>query len=430
MTNMSRCGKAASASLAAVLILCLIPHSSAMTPASDQLVHEWEPSADSDGIDLAYRCLFLIYYDVTHRSYEAQTKALRCADILVSRQRESGVIMRREGGANVNDKLMTSIGTWALAAAYGYSGDDRYASAAERGGDFLIDEMRRWEETYPAACDDDHVDRARNGGASETCLTSYCWTSPNDLGIVAAALGALPYHGIGDERYREACMWLADALYEMQLDDGSWYDGYAERYPTRWDRSCHYIAMAMMGPWMAYNITGEERYRTSLEEAWAWLVTMQAPDGSVHDIWVDEVNMHKAPRMDHPHDFTQVDGQTDVKDYHASPAATYLGEFSLLFAASMLEQLGLDSTGAGVTRSRLEGRISFSNWYLLSQVLPSGMGDTRFHTTHYVDTGVRGQIAPFDVGSALRDRYQSFLPFFAVALLLAAAFGAWKLRRR
>jgi hypothetical protein len=96
----------------------------------------------------------------------------------------------------------------------------------------------------------------------------------------------------------------------------------------------------------------------------------------------------------------------------------------------MLEQLGLDSTGAGVTRSRLEGRISFSNWYLLSQVLPSGMGDTRFHTTHYVDTGVRGQIAPFDVGSALRDRYQSFLPFFAVALLLAAAFGAWKLRRR
>jgi hypothetical protein len=399
------------------------------TTSGERLVQEWEPDPSSDGIDLAYRCLFMIYYDTAHRSYEAQTKALRCADILCSRQREEGVVMRYGEGGNVNDKLMTSIATWALAAAYGYSGDERYAEAARRGADFLIGEMERWESTYPSGCDDPHADSARNAGEGETCLTSYCWTSPNDLGIVSAAIGSLAYYGIGDGRYRLACTWLADALYEMQLADGSWYDGYAKRYPTRWDRSCHYVSMAMMGPWMAYNITGEERYRTSLEEAWEWLVAMQGNDGAVYDIWVDDVNMHKAQRTAHPHDFTQVDGQTDVKRYHASPRTTYLGEFSLAFSASMLEQLGLDADEVDATRSYLDGRVSFSNWYLLSQVLPSGMGGARIRASEKHDVRVAGHVEPCPDMSPWVPRPVALVLIVIAGLAIAAAMGVRMNRR-
>jgi hypothetical protein len=184
--------------------------------------------------------------------------------------------------------------------------------------------MEEWKSTYPAECDDPRCALARNGGNNESSLTSYCWTSPNDLGLVALGIGAVVYYGAGGDKYHNYCCMLADALYDMQLQDGSWYDGYAYKLPTRWDRSTHYVTMAMMGTWMAYKITGDERYSDSLEASWKWLLQMQNGSGSVYDIWVDDENLYKASQGDdNRHDFLQQNGETNAKEYYSYPFKTF-----------------------------------------------------------------------------------------------------------
>ena len=395
----------------------------------NQMLAGWDPATDPDGINLCYRGVFLMYTDVQYPQYEIQQKACACAELILGRVQESGIILRYTDRDNVNSKLMTGLGAWALSTAYWYTGDERYAEAARLAGDYLIADMDHWEATYPAACDDPRTAFQRNGGNNETCLTSYCYTSPNDLGLVALGTGAIAYYGAGGEPYYSYTLKLADATYDMQLADGSWHDGYALKIPTRWDRSCHYVTMAMMGLWMGYKISGDERYAQSLTEAWAWYGGMQAGSGAVYDIWVDGENLYKAPGDDNPHDFLQVDGQTDEKAYFTSASKTYLGEFSFMLAASLLSNVGLDPAGSVRTADYLGSRMVFSNWYVLSYALAAQeplrvlyLPESRSLSCGFV--GANGSPPPVE----------SPFPYAlaggaAGVLILAAAVFAWRMRR-
>ena len=335
-----------------------------------QMLSTWDPEAEEDGINLCYLCIFLLYADLSSPGYDMQQKAMACAERILSLVQDDGEVLRYPGTANVNSKLITGLGAWALSVAYWYTGDETYAEAARRAADWLMKDMDAWERTYPTVCDDPRTLVQRNGGRNETCLTSYCYTSPNDLGLVGLGIGAVVCYGAGKEPYYGYALKLADALYDMQLKDGSWYDGYALRIPTRWDRSTHYVTMAMMGLWMAYKISGDPRYASSLEGAWAWMAGMQASSGAVYDLWVDDGNLSKVPAgVSNACDFLQVAGQTDVKEYYASPAKTYLGEFSFVLAGAFLTNAGLVAPGDSRTAAYLAARTAYSNWYILSAAL-------------------------------------------------------------
>ena len=330
----------------------------------------WLPTEVEDGINLCYRFLLLVKIDEAAPDPGLQDLAIEYAEEILSRQTMSGEIYRYRDGGSVNSKLMTGLGAWAMSAAYAYTGDERFMMAARLAADFLIHEMEKWEDTYPSDCDDPRAEVARNGGENTSSLTSYCWTSPNDLGLVALGVGSLVYYGAGGKEYYGHCCHLADAIYDMQLTDGSWYDGYALKIPTRWDRSVHYVTMAMMGTWMAYKISGSEKYERSLNEAWAWMTSMQFYSGAVFDIWVDDGNLYKAPgNDDNRYDFLQVNGDTNEKEYYTYPFKTYLGEFSLMLSGAFMGNVGLDNEDYELTKSYLMERLAISNWYILALVL-------------------------------------------------------------
>jgi len=357
-----------------MLFICLIP-SSASTPQEayelyDKTSFVWEDPEVEDGIDLCYRSISLAQMDLALADPQTQELALGYFLEILERQLPSGEIMRYRDGGTVNPKLMTGLGAWAMAVAYSYTGDEMYSDSARAAANFLMGEMDEWESTYPAECDDPRCELARNGGINDSSLTSYCWTSPNDLGLVALGIGAVVYYGAGDTAHYDYCIKLADALYDMQLSDGSWYDGYAYKLPTRWDRSTHYITMAMMGTWMAYKISGDEKYSSSLNESWAWLSEMQNGSGSVYDIWVDDNNMYKASQgTDNRFDFLQVGGDTNEKEYYDYPFKTFLGEFSFMLSGAFMNNVGLDPYGYSETKGYVQDRMAISNWYMLSLTL-------------------------------------------------------------
>lgn len=354
-----------------VIMACLVPSVRSTPEEASDLYQKtsftWLPAESEDGINLCYRLILLVQMDLALSDPDLQAIAMGYAEEILLRQKASGEVMAQRDVNNVNSKLMTGLGAWALSAAYSYTGEERYASAARLAADYLIDEMEEWESAYPAECDDPRTRLARNQGANESALTSYCWTSPNDLGLVALGIGSVVYYGAGGKDYYDACCKLADALYDMQLSDGSWYDGYAYKIPTRWDRSVHYVTMSMMGLWMAYKISGSERYSGALGQAWEWMQGMQCGSGAVYDIWVDDENLSKAPSSgDNRFDFLQVGGDTNVKEYFDYPFKTYLGEFSFVLSGAFMSNVGLPSEGYLLTKGYLQGRLVISNWYLLS----------------------------------------------------------------
>ncbi len=360
--------------LLAMLIVGFCPPVVASTTEATSIYERtlsiWDPVAEEDGINICYRFIFLMYLDMNEPSYSVQQKALQCADAILLRTDKNGEVKRYLDKENVNSKLITGLGAWVLSAAYWYTGNTTYAEAAIRCGDFLIMEMDRWEKTYPAECNDTRCLNQHNGGFNTSSLTSYYWTSPNDLGIVGLGIGALTYYGVAKDPYYGYCIKLADALYDMQLMDGSWHDGYALRIPTRWDRSVHYVTMTMMGLWMAYKISAGTRYGNALEDAWGWLLGMQNHTGAVYDIWVDDANIYKAPLgKDNRYDFLQIGKKTDEKEYFSEPYKTYLGEFSFILAGAMVKNIGFGTPGYSLTKDYLGGRIVFSNWYLLATII-------------------------------------------------------------
>jgi len=422
-------------SVIAVLSLLLIYFigSVASTPEEGYELYEktsyaWQDPADEDGINLCYRSILLAQMDLSLADPELQSLALDYFHEILSRQTGSGEIMRYRDGGTVNSKLMTGLGAWALSLAYAYTGDDAYAEAARLAADYLIVEMDEWEDTYPSECDDPRCELARNGGDNSSALTSYCWTSPNDLGLVALGIGAVVYYGAGGDEYYDYCCKLADALYDMQLADGSWYDGYAYTIPSRWDRSTHYVTMAMMGTWMAYKITGDDRYSDSLSASWEWLVDMQISSGAVYDIWVDDENLQKAPENDdNRYDFLQVDGDTNVKDYYNYAFKTFLGEFSFILSGSFMNNVGLESDGYEVTKQYLDERMAISNWYLLSLTLETEEQILPYWAVGYDGIGSALCSLGDDEGSSSGD-VLNWWPMMAAVLIAAMVYMF--LRRR
>ncbi|MHC1604479.1 MAG: hypothetical protein ACXQTP_00705 [Candidatus Methanofastidiosia archaeon] len=394
----------------------------------NRMLSAWEPHEEEDMIDLCYISIFLFYLDKHENVPDALHKAVECSDIILQMQDKSGELARFEGKKNVNSKLITGLGAWALSVAYWYTGDKNYAEGAKKAADFLIGEMEKWEKTYPCECDDPRTLNQRNKGDNRSSLESYCWTSPNDLGLVGAGIGSLVYYGVARDPYYDHCLKMADALYDMQLLDGSWYDGYALKIPTRWDRSCHYVAMAMMGPWMAYKISANDKYLESLVDASLWLSGMQYQNGAVYDIWVDDFNLSKTPTQStNKFDFVQVEGKTDVKEYFKEPYKTYLGEFSFLFGKSFLKNVGLDTPNLERTKEYLAGRLVFSNWYILSFVIEE-REDVK--SAEFVKTPSNAFLAMGKRSSFSKDNLDNFCFLSSFLIAIAIVVGVFVYKKR
>ena len=329
-----------------------------------QMFEEYEYMRTKDldeisAIKMGYLAIFLTEIDL-ERSREM-------LDRIVEMQRETGEI-----GSTVNGKLTTGLCVFSLIVGHEKIGEEAYREAALKGGAFLVGEIEKWKTINEIKITEISQD-ARHSGRPRSSLECYYWTSPNDLGIMALGLGALvPY----DSRYAVYAEELGDALYNMQLANGGWYDGYT-RIPIRRDQSSWYVVMAMLGLWQCYRTTGNERYRESLVEARGWMEQMW-DDGSVYDIFADEENLTAALSEgrvigipdDLRCDYERYE-ETNERDYVArSDHTAYYGEHSFLLAHALLIYLGIEidryplkKTVAHILETKDEDP---SNWFLLS----------------------------------------------------------------
>ncbi|MEA1993189.1 MAG: hypothetical protein U9N35_02170 [Euryarchaeota archaeon] len=325
--------------------------------------------AQDDTITLCYEGLFFLYLYKENNNPTVLDRGERCLDIIIERQRDSGEITN---DPNVNSKLYTGVGTWALSLGYDITGKEKYKKAALRGGNFLIEEIEAWKRAYPMECPDERNENARHNGEVRNSLENYCYSCPNDWGLICAGLGGIVHHTGEEGRYYEYAVLLGETLYRMQLENGAWYDGYALKIPTRWDISCHYVTMAVLGEWISYTITGDEKYRDSVEKAVRWMESMQSEKG-VYDIYITERNFPHAKEnfVGDPQqkcDFKQLQGKTNVKRYYPSPGKTMLGEYSLFLAETLAGDIGIE-TNREETFEYIKGKHGYSHWYILSLVL-------------------------------------------------------------
>ena len=320
-------------------------------------------------ITLSYEALFLLYLYKEDCDPNILKEGEECLNLIIEKQKENGEITNEP---NVNPKLYTGVGVWALSLGYSITGKEKYRDHALKGGDFLIEEIERWKKAYPIDCPDERNRNARHEGNMRNSLENYCYSCPNDWGLICAGLGNIVYYTGKRGKYYDYAVLLGETLYRMQLRNGAWYDGYALKIPTRWDISCHYVTMAMLGEWICYKITGEEKYRDSLRDALRWMETMRAEKG-VYDIYIDEKNLSLEKdsfvgKIQNKCDFRQIQGKTNVKKYYSSPEETLLGEYSLFLAESLAENIGL-STEREKTFEYIKSKNGYSNWYILSLVI-------------------------------------------------------------
>ncbi len=334
----------------------------------EQYLHNRDLTQD-DTITLCYEGLFFLHLYQENNDAEILEKSRKCLDLIIQRQKESGEITNEP---NVNPKLYTGVGTWALSLGYEITENELYKNAALKGGDFLIEEVKKWKKVYPVECPDRRNSDARHKGEMKNSLENYCYSCPNDWGMICVGLGSI-VHYIGEEgKYREYTLLLGDTLYRMQLENGAWYDGYALKIPTRWNISCHYVTMALLGEWMCYQITEAQKYKNSIMKAVQWMEEMQTSTG-VYDIYITEQNIPLEKEsfvgeIQSRCDFTQVRGQTNVKMYYATPNKTMLGEYSLLLAETLAEDVGI-ATNRENTLAYIQNHRGYSHWYILSLVV-------------------------------------------------------------
>jgi len=322
-----------------------------------------------DTITLCYESLFFLYLYKEDQNPDLLKKGEDCLSLIIEKQKENGEITNEP---NVNPKLYTGIGIWALSLGYEITKKEKYKDSALKGGDFLIDEINAWKKAYPAECPDERNENAKHEGEMRNSLENYCYSCPNDWGLICAGLGSIVYHIREKGEYYNYALLLGDTLYNMQLENGAWYDGYALKIPTRWNISSHYVTMAILGEWICYKITDDQKYRDSLEEALQWMENMQTERG-VYDIYIDDQNLisEKDSFAGHPQnkcDFRQIQGQTNVKKYYSSPEETMLGEYSLFLAETLAEDIGI-VTNREESFDYIKSKNGYSNWYILSLVL-------------------------------------------------------------
>ncbi len=338
-----------------------------------------------DTITLSYEALFFLYLYKEDQNPDLLKKGEDCLSLIIEKQKENGEITNEP---NVNPKLYTGIGIWALSLGYEITKKEKYKDSALKGGDFLIDEINAWKKAYPAECPDERNENAKHEGEMRNSLENYCYSCPNDWGLICAGLGSIVYY-IGEKgEYYNYALLLGDTLYNMQLENGAWYDGYALKIPTRWNVSCHYVTMAMLGEWICYKITDDQKYKDSLEEALQWMENMQTERG-VYDIYIDDQNLISekdsfAGNIQNKCDFRQIQGQTNVKKYYSSPEETMLGEYSLFLAETLAEDIGI-VTNREESLEYIKSENGYSNWYILSLVLKENEGqETKEDIIKYV----------------------------------------------
>jgi len=325
--------------------------------------------SQDDTITLCYEALFFLYLYKENQNPDLLKNGEDCLSLIIEKQEQNGEITN---DPNVNPKLYTGIGIWALSLGYKITQKEKYKDAALKGGNFLIEEINKWKKAYPIECPDERNENARHEGKIRNSLENYCYSCPNDWGLICAGLGSIVYH-IGEKgEYYSYALLLGDTLYNMQLENGAWYDGYALKIPTRWNISSHYVTMAMLGEWICYKITDDQKYRDSVKEALQWMENMQTERG-VYDIYIDDQNLilekdSFAGNIQNKCDFRQIRGQTNVKKYYSSPEETMLGEYSLFLAETLAEDIRI-STNREESFNYIKSKNGYSNWYILSLVL-------------------------------------------------------------
>ncbi len=314
---------------------------------------------DTSIIKLAYLSIFLTDFDTE--------KSKDILDRLIEIQKENGEI-----SDNVNSKLSTGLCIFSLIVGYERTGEEKYKEAALKGGDFLIKEIEEWKATNEIKIIEISKN-ARHEGNPKSSIECYYWMSPNDLGIMALGLGSLASYDMHCLDYAKE---LGDALYTMQLENGGWYDGYAQILIRR-DQSSWYVVMAMLGMWQCYRNLGDEKYLESLLEAEKWFLNMW-DGGSVYDILAYEENYTQALSEgrvlgiseDLRFDYKRYE-ETNERDYVASSEYTYYyGEHSFLLSNTLLMNLGIKINEKNLKLSFdyiLKNRDDDpSNWFLLS----------------------------------------------------------------
>ncbi len=342
--------------------------------------------SQDDTITLCYEALFFLYLYKENQNPDLLKKGEDCLNLIIENQEENGEITN---DPNVNPKLYTGVGVWALSLGYEITQKEKYKDAALKGGNFLIEKIDTWKKAYPIECPDPRNANARHEGQMKNSLENYCYSCPNDWGLICAGLGSIVYYIEEKGEYYDYTLLLGDTLYRMQLENGAWCDGYALKIPTRWNVSCHYVTMAMLGEWMCYNITKEVKYKDSLREALQWMEDMQTEKG-VYDIYIDDQNLilekdSFVGNSQNKCDFRQIRGQTNVKEYYSSPEETMLGEYSLFLAETLAEDIGI-STNREESFEYIKSKSGYSNWYILSLVLRESkdLGIDKKNITKYV----------------------------------------------
>ena len=106
-----------------------------------------------------------------------------------------------------------------------------------------------------------------------------------DTGMVLFGMASL-YEQTKDQRYRSACVKMADFLISLQKRDGSLYAYYNPETKEKFDiedkwsnQSGSYHAKTGMGLWATFAITGDECYKESAIRLCDYALTNQKPEG-------------------------------------------------------------------------------------------------------------------------------------------------------
>ena len=98
--------------------------------------------SQDDTITLCYEALFFLYLYKENQNPDLLKNGEDCLSLIIEKQEQNGEITN---DPNVNPKLYTGIGIWALSLGYKITQKEKYKDAALKGGNFLIEEIKKWK---------------------------------------------------------------------------------------------------------------------------------------------------------------------------------------------------------------------------------------------------------------------------------------------